>query len=214
GLGWYALLVVAVYAALVGWGARSRLNDELIASLRERARFLEAEQDRLVAEARTAERTRVAREMHDGLAHRLSMVAMHAGALEFRPDSPPARVADAAGVVREGIHRALDELRDVILLLRAEDEPARRRPLPGLEDLPALIAELDEVGVNVLLEHRAPTSRLTASASRAAYRVVQESLTNARRHAPGSAVAISLTGQPGGRLDIVVTNSTSPSPHR
>jgi signal transduction histidine kinase len=147
--------------------------------------------------------------MHDGLAHRLSMVAMHAGALEFRPDAPPARVADAAGVVREGVHQALDELRDVILLLRDEGEPNRRRPLPGLVDLPALVAELAEVGVNVRLEHRAPTSRLTPATSRAAFRVVQESLTNARRHAPGSVVAISLTGQPGDRLDIVVTNPKS-----
>lgn len=215
GLGWYALLVVAVYAALVGWGARSRLNDELIASLRERARSLEAEQDRLLAEARMAERTRVAREMHDGLAHRLSMVAMHAGALEFRPDAPPTQVADAAGVVREGVHQALDELRDVILLLRDEGEVSLRRPLPGLSDLPALIAELEQVGVRVQLEHTAPTVDLDPAASRAAYRVVQEALTNARRHAPGTTVTISLTGRPGDRLVIVVTNPTataSPGP--
>src|SRR5207248_4347589 len=68
-----------------------------------------------------AERTRIAREMHDVLAHRLSLLATYAGAIEYRPDAPPEQVARAAGVVRAGAHQALDELREVITVLREDD---------------------------------------------------------------------------------------------
>nr|BFF25471.1 hypothetical protein GCM10025732_34360 [Glycomyces mayteni] len=118
---WWALLVAAVYGALLGWGTLARSHRDLVISLRERARRAEAEQGRRVAEARAAERRGLAREMHDVLANRLSLVATHAGALEFRPDAPPEKIALAAGVVRDGVHQALEELREVIGLLR-EDE--------------------------------------------------------------------------------------------
>lgn len=230
-IGWYALLAAAVYAALVAWGARGRLRDELLASLRERAEAAEAEQSRLVAQARRAERTRMAREMHDGLAHRLAMIATHAGALEFRPDAAPDRVAAAAGVVRTGIHEAMDELREVILLLRDDadsvgaspgppadpqlgnEDPADtpgRRPLPTLADLPALVADFERLGVPVRVSHDPVATRgLPPPASRAAYRVVQEALANASRHAPGQPVSVSVDGQPGTRLTLEVANPMS-----
>ena len=91
----------------------------LIASLVLRAQRTEEEQGRRIAEARAAERARIAREMHDVLALiRLSLVATYAGALEYRPDATPEQRAKAAGVVRVGIQEALDELRDVITALR------------------------------------------------------------------------------------------------
>jgi signal transduction histidine kinase len=106
--------MIAAYAALLGWGALTQARWALVASLRERARRAEAEQGRRVAEARMLERTRIAREMHDVLAHRLSLVATYAGALEYRPDSPPEQLSRAAGVVRAGVHQAFSELREVI----------------------------------------------------------------------------------------------------
>ena len=228
-LGWYALLACAVYAALVAWGARSRTQAELVASLRQRAEAAEAEQTRLIADVRRAERTRVAREMHDGLAHRLSMLATHAGALEYRPDASADRIAAAAAVVRTGLHEAMDELREVILLLRDDpltdpsvtpdpsSDPPRhqsagrdRHPLPTLADLPSLVAELERVGATIRLDlDPATTHGLPLGASRAAYRIVQESLTNARRHAPGQPVTVGVGGQPGGRLTLQVTNPTN-----
>ena len=150
---WWAVLVVVAYGLLVGWGAYVQARRALLASLRERARQAEATQSQRVAEARRLERHRIAREMHDVLAHRLSLVATHAGALEYRPDSSPERIATAAGVVRAGVHQALDELREVILVLRDEDEggdPATR-PQPTLADLPALVEESRAVGVSVEL---------------------------------------------------------------
>src|SRR5262249_31767923 len=104
---WWLVLVVVAHAALVGWGALSQARAGLIASLCERAERAEAEQGRRVAEARALERIRIAGEMHDVLAHRLSLLATYAGALEYRPDSPPEQLSRAAGVIRTGVHEAL-----------------------------------------------------------------------------------------------------------
>src|SRR4051794_36304473 len=101
---WWLVLMVVAHAALVGWGAWSKARGELIESLHERADRAEAEQGRRVVEARAMERTRIAREMHDVLAHRLSLIATYAGALEYRPDAPPEKLAQAAGVIRSGAH--------------------------------------------------------------------------------------------------------------
>jgi signal transduction histidine kinase len=120
--GWWAVLVCVGYAALVGWGMLLRANHALITSLRERAERAEAEQARRVAEARAMERTRIAREMHDVLAHRLSLLATYAGVISYRPDAPPEQLSRAAEVIRSGAHQALEELREVITMPR-DDQP-------------------------------------------------------------------------------------------
>lgn len=92
--------------------------------------------------AREAERRRIAREMHDVLAHRLSLLSVHAGALEFRPDAPPEEIAEAAGVIRESAKSALEELRGVIGVLREDGSiSSTQPPQPTLADLPALVDE-------------------------------------------------------------------------
>ena len=207
-LGWWSLLVCAAYGALLGWGALARSRRALLIALRERALRAEAEQGRRIAEARMAERRTLAWEMHDVLAHRLSLVATHAGALEYRPDSSPDQLARAAGVVRTGVHQALEELRQVINLLREEDETHdEREPQPTLADLSRLIAEAREAGQPVRSRDETTDSgALPVAAARAAYRVAQEGLTNARKHAPGEPVEVLLRGDPGGRLLIEVRN--------
>nr|WP_255429938.1 histidine kinase [Streptomonospora sp. PA3] len=209
--GWWLVLITVGYAAMVGWGALARAHRALVESLRERARRAEAEQGRRVAEARMAERTRIAREMHDVLAHRLSLLATYAGALEYRPDSPPERLSRAAGVVRTGVHEALEELREVILVLRDEDAAAgfgsAAGRQPGLSDIPALVEESRGAGVRVRLRDEvADPDALPAAAGRTAYRIVQEGLTNARKHAPGRPVDVELAGRPGEELAVTVTN--------
>ena len=99
---------------VIGWGLFVRARRELVRSLRDQA-------GRAGEEARAAERRRIAREMHDVLAHRLSLLSVHAGALEFHPDAPPEEVAAAAGVIRESARSALDEL------ARRDRRPARGR---------------------------------------------------------------------------------------
>jgi signal transduction histidine kinase len=203
---WWLALIAIAYAGLVCWGALAQARRALLASLRERAHRAEAEQGRRVAEARMLERSRIAREMHDVLAHRLSLLATYAGALEYRPDAPPEQLSRAAGVVRTGVHQALDELREVINLLRDEESPDGS-PAPALADLPRLVEESRDAGGRVeLRDGVVEPAALPAATGRTAYRVVQEALTNARRHAAGQPVRIVLAGRPGTRLDIEVRN--------
>jgi len=209
---WWAVLVIAAGAALVGWGQGDRARQALLASLRERARRAEAEQASRVAEARVAERARIAREMHDVLAHRLSLLATYAGALEYRPDAPPEQLARAAGVVRAGVHQALEELREVITVLRDDDDVDGKHPLPGLADLDGLIAETRDAGTAVDVTRRVTQPEdLPGGLGRTAYRVVQEGLTNARKHAPGRPVRVLLAGKPGGRLVVELANPVGPA---
>lgn len=188
-----------VLAVVTGWALAVGARRQLVHTLRERAVRAEAEQELRVAQARQLERTRIAREMHDVLAHRISLLSLHAGALEFRPDAPAEQVARAAGVIRDSAHQALQDLRAVIGVLRAPDESdgEPERPQPTLADLPELVAESESAGMRVRLTQRLPDPvELPAHAGRTAYRVVQEGLTNARKHAPGAAVRVAVEGGP------------------
>ncbi|GAA2591091.1 histidine kinase [Actinomadura fulvescens] len=207
------------YAVLVSVGLLIRSQHQLIASLRERAREAEEGQRLRVEEARLLERERIAREMHDVLAHRISLLSVHAGALEFGPDAPAAQ-REAAGIIRQSAYEAMEDLREVIGVLRA-DTPLtgdavvtggeRDRPQPTLTDLPALIDESREAGAHVRLDARVPDpAAIPARIGRHAYRVVQEGLTNARKHAPGSHVRVTVETA-GGELTIVVANRLLPA---
>ncbi|MFC7533146.1 histidine kinase [Actinoplanes sp. GCM10030250] len=222
---WWLLLMALAYAALLGWGTWAQARQALVDSLHERARRAEAEQQRRVAEARLAERTRMAREMHDVLAHRLSLLAVYAGALEYRPDAPPEKLTEAAGVIRAGVHQALAELREVITVLRQNpgdgdpggpsgpgpDDPDGP-PGPSLDDLPRLMRESRDAGLSVGFDDRVGLPAEAAPVTgRTAYRVVQEALTNARKHAPGRPVHVILDGLPGATLSIDVRNPLPPA---
>jgi signal transduction histidine kinase len=206
---WYLVLDLTIHAALLGWGQWTQARRALLDSLRERAVRAENEQGRRIAEARTLERTKMAREMHDVLAHRLSLLATYAGALEYRPDSSPDKLARAAGVIRAGVHQALDELREVISVLRDHetDDLPIGRPQPTFGDLKELVAESRDAGTAIRYDETvtAPES-LPPATGRTAYRVVQEGLTNARKHAAGHHVTLVVRGQPGGSLQIELTN--------
>ena len=194
-----------VLGVAIGWGLFTRARRELVLSLRERAERLEAEQRLRVGQAREAERRRIAREMHDVLAHRLSLLSVHAGALEFRPDASPAEVAQAAGVIRAAAQSALEELRDVIGVLRDESEAgAVEPPQPTLAQLPALIEESRAAGMHIRSRIDFPDDELPAALGRTAYRIVQEGLTNARKHAPGAAVDVAVSRQDGSALVVEV----------
>lgn len=179
---WFGILIVTGFYI----GARR----ELVIGLQERA--LTAEHERAVSEnqARLTERARIAREMHDVLAHRISLIAMHSGALVFRDDLTRDEVVDAATVVRDSAHLALAELRDVLGVLRdpngtgLADSGARVvPPQPTLLLIDDLITEHVQAGGAVSLDMtpavRQALSSVNATISRAAYRIVQEALTNA-----------------------------------
>ena len=114
-----------ITAVVIGWGLFARARREQVLELHERAVRLEAEHRLRIEQARDAERRRIAREMHDVLAHRVSLLSLHAGALEYRSDATPEEIAEAAGVIRGAARDALEELRQVIGVLRDGGEATR-----------------------------------------------------------------------------------------
>lgn len=202
----WALVAVLSGVALTGWGMLARARRQLVLSLAERVRRAEEEQRRRVELARNAERLAIAREMHDVLAHRLSLLALHAGALEFNARADPAEVVEAAAVVRSSAHQALQELRQVISVLR-------EAPVLAELDLRTLVEEVRRAGMEVEMHDggvRLPD--LPGATARAAYRIVQEGLTNARKHAPARPVTLRLDGRPDRGLAIEVRNPVAGAP--
>jgi signal transduction histidine kinase len=191
-------------AVIVAWGMYRRSRRQ---AQRERARRAEAEEELRVEQIRHAERTRIAREMHDVLAHRISLLSLHAGALEFRPDAPPEEVARAAGVIRASAHRALEDLRTVIGLLRDGGAgEAVQPPQQTLAALPGLVEESRAAGMRLDADVRVDLAAVPDAIGRNALRVVQEALTNARKHAPAAPVELRVDGSPGAGLTIEVRN--------
>jgi signal transduction histidine kinase len=204
----YYLTGILGTAVLVGWGMfwRGRRQTQ-----HERRRRTEAEEQLRVEQIRHAERERIAREMHDVLAHRISLLSLHAGALEFHPDASPDEVARAAGVIRASAHQALEDLRAVIGLLRdgtVGDAP--EPPQPTLAALPDLLEESRAAGMNLNADLRvADPTAVPEAVGRNALRIVQEALTNARKHAGSAPVDLRIDGGPGHGLTIEVRNQTA-----
>ncbi|TQM15018.1 sensor histidine kinase [Pseudonocardia kunmingensis] len=204
-------LQVALVVGVAGWGMLVRSRRQLVASLRERAEAAEVAA-RLRAERSQHEaREALAREMHDVLGHRLSLLSVHAGALAYYRGASAEEIARAAEVVRENARRALQDLREVIGVLRT---PERDRPLPGVEDVVELVDETRRAGTPVELRDVSgvtPGGRaVPATVGRTLYRLVQEGLTNARKHAPGAPVLVRITGDPGDHLSVEVINARPP----
>ncbi|MFS8201139.1 sensor histidine kinase [Streptomyces sp. CWNU-52B] len=201
-------------SAVIGWGMLARSKRQLMLSLRDRARRAETEAALRAEQAQRLAREAIAREMHDVLAHRLTLLSVHAGALEIRPDAPHAQVARAAGVIRESAHEALQDLREIIGVLRAagdDDGDDTGRPQPTLDALEGLVSESREAGMKVVLDNRVPDAAdVPASVGRTTYRIAQEGLTNARKHAPGAEVTVTVAGAPGAGLTVSVRNPPPP----
>ena len=195
------IFLVLLHIIVVAIGMLVRSQRRLVRSWAERAREVEQGEELRVEQARLAERERIAREMHDVLAHRISLLAVHAGALEVRRDAPRSEQA-AAAVIRQSAYEALEELRQVIGMLR---EPVDDRPQPTLADVPALVAQSRDAGEQVDLELAA--AEVPAGVGRHAYRIVQEALTNARKHAPGARVRVAVTGHAEQGLVVEVGNA-------
>jgi signal transduction histidine kinase len=203
-LSYYFVGVLVAAAALAG-GLLLRGRRQAQA---ERLRRTQAEQQLRVEQARYAERTRIAREMHDVLAHRISLLSLHAGALEFRPDAPAEEVARAAGVIRASSHQALEDLRAVIGLLRdGADGAPPQPPQPTLVALPGLLEESRAAGMQLDADVcLADLAAVPDAVGRHALRIVQEALTNAHKHAASAAVDLRVEGAPGDGLTIEVRN--------
>jgi signal transduction histidine kinase len=208
--------------AITTSGMFTRARRQLIVSLLGRAERAEAEQKLRITQARQLERTRIAREMHDVLAHRISLVSMHAGALEFRAEAVGPEVARSAAVIRTSAHQALEDLREVIDVLRTDtDDEVLDAPQPTLADIHKLVDEARAAGTRIDADLDLPpdAGEPPANIGRTAYRIVQEGLTNARKHATGAAVTVRVAGSAAGGLSVEVvsrraigTGGSSPIP--
>jgi signal transduction histidine kinase len=205
---WLMLSINAVAtAAMLAWGMYVGSRRELLWTLRHRAERAESEQALRVAQARTNERAQIAREMHDVLAHRISQISMHAGALAFREDLAAPEMRTSAAVIQEKAHEALTDLRGVLGVLRDADGELTLAPQPTYADLGALVAEARDSGLNVSFDDRVDVAAEVPDAvGRTVFRIVQEGITNARKHAPGSQLSITVTGSPEAGLDVWMTN--------
>jgi signal transduction histidine kinase len=197
--------LVLLHVSLVAVAMLIRSQRQLVAAWAERARQAEEGQRLRIEQARLAERGRIAREMHDVLAHRVSLLAVHAGALEVRRDASPAE-REAAGVIRRCAHDALEDLRALIGMVRT---PAEDRPQPTLGDVPALVEQSRSTGTEVGLSVAGESGdgAVPPPLGRHAYRIVQEALTNARKHAPGAPVRVDIDVQTGQGLTVRVDNA-------
>lgn len=199
--------IVSIAGVTVGWGLYIGARRELVATLRDRANRAESEQSRRVEQARTAERTRIAREMHDVLAHRISMVAMHAGALTFRTDLSPEEIRSTARIIQENTHQALTELREVLGVLRGGPGDAiPESPQPSAPDIAALVSELRAAGMKIDFVGDPDLQGLPETIGRTLYRVVQEGLTNARKHAPDTLITVTMAGSAGNGVTASIRN--------
>lgn len=156
---------------------------------------------------RQSERERIAREVHDVIGHRLSLLSVHAGALEANTRSQDPRLAESATLVRESAASTATDLRSLLEVLRRPDDPGLAEAVPGMEALPALMDESVAHGMplvaTVLIDG---ADGLDETVGQAAYRITQELLTNARRHAPGVGVRLVVVARPAVGVSIEIAN--------
>ncbi|SDC19644.1 sensor histidine kinase [Nocardioides lianchengensis] len=203
-------------AAVTAWGMYLGSRRELIWTLRNRAERAEAEQELRSTHARDSERARIAREMHDVLAHRISQISMHAGALAFREDLGPAEMRASAGVIQQTANEALTDLRGVLGVLRdRETGELLHTPQPTYADLAELVEAARATGARIEYDDLiACTEEVPDSVGRTLYRIVQEGITNAGKHAPGALLTIQVSGSPDDGVDIMLRNPVGFGPTR
>jgi signal transduction histidine kinase len=215
-------LAAAVLVFLTAWvlGDRMRTRRAYTTALEERAQRLEQERQAQAKAAVRDERTRIARELHDVVAHNVSVIVVQAtaaGRVLDSDDADPAGVREALGTIEATGRAALAELRTVLGVLRTDDQDDHARtPQPGLAKLPELVQHTRQAGLPVELWIRGERRALPPGVDLSAYRIVQEALTNALKHARPTSATVLVGYQPN-RLDLQVSNddrAASPAGHQ
>lgn len=204
-------VLAVAFAAAAGDATRSRR--EYIIAVTERAeraeQTREAEAKRRVSE----ERLRIARDLHDTVAHQIAVISLNAGVASSSLKSPE-RAQEALSIIRSAARTVLSEIGDLLALLRTENTDAEgTAPQPRLGRLDELVKQFAEAGLDVQLRIEGDTARVSGAADLVAYRVIQEALTNAHKHGSGhrAHVLIEVTDD---TVSMVITNSTMPRDER
>jgi signal transduction histidine kinase len=209
---WVAVgLAVLISFAVAGWGTAVRNRRELVLLMAERLHQVQAEQQMRVRLAHQEVRDGIARDMHDSLAHRLTLISMSAGALRYRASLPADDMREMTDIMWSNAQQALAELRQVITVLRRPDGLAvagQHRQ----DQITDLVLYAREAGQSVTLDWAISADALPAMLHDTVYRLVQEGLNNARKHAKGAPVTVSgrLDGDSG--LHVEVTNPVPATP--
>jgi signal transduction histidine kinase len=181
---WIGALLAAPGVLGIAFGARTRS----LRAAEARARELELERREAVA----AERSRIARELHDVIAHSVSVMTVQAGAAEEMLRVDPARALEPVRAVQATGRQALVEMKRLVGVLREGDDELGLAPQPGLADVERLVAQVREAGLGVELRIEGSPRPLPLGVDLSAYRVVQEALTNALKHARGAAAVVTI----------------------
>ena len=217
-----------VLAVVPGLASRYRAQRrDLLWALRRHNAQLVREQAMVARQARLLERQRIAQDMHDSLGHQLALIAVHTGALGVDPELGD-RQREGVGILREAARSAMRELREAVGILRDDtEEPAAPAPGPepetagtpparGTAGVDALVASSRGAGAPVELRRRGEARPLAPAADHAVYRIVQEGLTNAHKHAPGAPITVELRYEPDSLVVEVanapVLDGTPPAP--
>ncbi|MEV0774907.1 sensor histidine kinase [Streptomyces sp. NPDC050433] len=190
-----ALILLTVSAVHIRRDAKKEVAVQLSVNAVERSR-------RTLLE----ERTTIARELHDVVAHHMSVVAIQAEAAPYRVENPPPELEQAFATIRENAVAALTELRRVLGVVRAEDYDAPDAPQPTLADLEGLLSNVREAGLTVEKAVTGAVRELPQGVELSAYRIIQEALSNALRHAPGSTATVEVSYVLGG-LGLRIVNT-------
>lgn len=198
-------VISTMLATAVAWLAGDNLRQRRLrwAAMEDRARLLEREREDRDRAAVTAERLRIARELHDVVAHSMSVIAVQAGVGRHVIETDTAAASDALGVIESTSRDTLTEMRRMLGVLR-DGEAAASHPMPGLADVRALVADTRRAGLGVTMDSTGSLADLPAGVDLAAYRVVQEALTNVLRH--GGPVARVRVACSEGRVELEVAD--------
>ncbi|QUF04136.1 two-component sensor histidine kinase [Actinosynnema pretiosum subsp. pretiosum] len=208
---WWSPEQFSLFACVFGGagiGDSVRMRHAYVAEVTERARQAEETREQEARRRVLDERLRIARELHDVVAHHIAVISVHAGAAGHVLRDRPDQVWPVLGHIRGAADAVLDEVKSVIGVLRDPDEVPSTQPTPGLDHLPALLAGLEAAGFSVRREESGAPRRLPSVVDLAAYRIAQEALTNAHKHGDGSA-ELTITRTPEG-ITVEVVNRIGP----
>ncbi|HET7487010.1 MAG TPA: histidine kinase [Acidimicrobiales bacterium] len=209
-------LAPLIHLVFIGWsvaavlvGDALRVRGQRFVELEERARELERTREEETRRQVAEERLRIARDLHDGLAHAMATINVQAGAAAHVLDRRPDAAREALVAIQQASAEVLDEMGALLGLLRDAGESADRSPTPGLADVEGLFDSARRSGAPVTADVAGPVADVPPAVGMAAYRIVQESLTNAIRHAPGAPTHVRVAAGEGGALDVEIVNSAS-----